>query len=71
MTRTPAQWRKEVPAYDQAVRDVENLRRNWPGRGRAPHVVAHLDPDTRQVSFILRGFPEQLHDLMALLGVSR
>ena len=29
------------------------------------------DPDTEQVSFILRGFPAQLHDLMDLLGVAR
>lgn len=69
--KTVAQWRREVPEYDQAIRDVERLARNWPGHARPPHLVAHLDEDTGQVSFILRGFPAQLHDLMDLLGVSR
>ncbi len=69
--KTVAQWRREVPAYDQAIRDVETLQRNWPGRSRPPHVVAHLDESTGQVSFILRGLPAQLRDLMDLLGVAR
>jgi hypothetical protein len=69
--KTAAQWRREVPEYDDAIRCVEKLARNWPAPSRAPHVVAHLDPDTRQVSFILRGFPSQLHELMDLLGVTR
>lgn len=55
MTRakTTAQWRREVPAYDRAIRAVEDLHKAWPGR--APRIIAHIHPDTRVVSIILDG----------------
>jgi hypothetical protein len=51
--KTTAQWRKEVPAYDRAIRAVEGLIANWPGQRR--NIVAHIHPDTRVVSIILHG----------------
>lgn len=50
---TTAQWRREVPAYDRAFRAVESLLSSgpaWAGR-----VIAHLHPDTRVVSILVRG----------------
>jgi hypothetical protein len=60
--KTTAQWRREVPAYDRAVRAVEALRANWAGKGRLPHIVAHIHPDTRIVSIILHGHPGDRDD---------
>lgn len=51
--KTPAQWRREVPAYDKAYRAVKAMLAEWPGR--PPHMVAHLNPDTRVVSIVLHG----------------
>ena len=51
--KTTAQWRREVPAYDRAIRAAERLlaaRPTWAGR-----VIAHIHPDTRVVSILLRG----------------
>jgi hypothetical protein len=51
--KTAAQWRREVPAYDRMIRDVEQATVRLPfGGGRA--AVAHIDPDTETVSFIVR-----------------
>jgi hypothetical protein len=54
MTRakTTAQWRREVPAYDKAIRAVESAVKAWPG---GPRMIAHVHPDTRVVSLILDG----------------
>jgi hypothetical protein len=51
--KTTAQWRREVPAYDKAIRAAEHLlaaRPTWAGR-----VIAHIHPDTLVVSILLRG----------------
>lgn len=69
MTRakTTAQWRREVPAYDRMIRDVEQVTGRLPfGNGRA--AVAHIDPDTRTVSFILRVVEHELPLLRGLVG---
>lgn len=67
MTRakTPAQWRREIPAYDTALRAVEAVV----ATRRFGHMVAHLDPDTLAVSLVLHGshtqacvVDELLHD---------
>lgn len=50
--KTSAQWRRQAPAYDRAVRVVEALRESWSG---GPLVVAHIHPDTHVVSIILHG----------------
>jgi len=52
--KTTAQWRREVPAYDTAIRAVEAAVKGWPA-GRAPRMIAHLHPDTHVVSIILDG----------------
>lgn len=57
--RTAAQWRREVPAYDQAWTSVEILRVRWPGAGRIPHMVAHIHPDSRVVSIVLHGTADE------------
>lgn len=57
--KTTAQWRREVPAYDQLIRAVQRLAANWPGTGSAPRIIAHLNPDTRVVSVILDGTAEE------------
>jgi hypothetical protein len=49
---TTAQWRREVPAYDKAIRAVEAVAASWPAR---PRMIAHIHPDTRVVSIILDG----------------
>jgi hypothetical protein len=57
MAKSTAQWRREVPAYDKAVRAAEHLLKtcpDWAGR-----VIAHIHPDTLVVSILLRG-PESL-----------
>lgn len=69
MTRakTTAQWRREVPAYDRMCRDVDLLAPHLPfGGGRA--AVAHIDPDTRAVSFIVRVTEADLPALRRLVG---
>lgn len=69
MTRakTTAQWRREVPAYDRMCSDVEVLAPHLPfGGGRA--AVAHIDPDTHRVSFIVRVTDADLPALRALVG---
>ncbi|WP_203823117.1 hypothetical protein [Paractinoplanes ferrugineus] len=63
MTRkTTAQWRREVPAYDKAIRAVEQLLKSWPPSPHGLPLVAHLDPDTRVVSIVLHGTPRQAND---------
>jgi hypothetical protein len=52
--KTTAQWRRDVPAYDRAIRMVEAMHAGWPAR-RVPRSVAHLDPETLTVSIILDG----------------
>lgn len=65
--KTTAQWRREVPAYDRMCRDVEQITHRLPfGNGRA--AVAHIDPDTRTVSFILRVVEHELPLLHGLVG---
>nr|WP_221374450.1 hypothetical protein [Actinoplanes polyasparticus] len=49
--KTLAQWRREFPAYDTAIRAVEALR----GTRLVPHTVAHIHPDTHTVSILLHG----------------
>lgn len=56
--KTTAQWRREVPNYDRAIRAVEAAIQNWPSR-RPPRVIAHIHPDTRVVSIILDGSEAQ------------
>jgi hypothetical protein len=51
--KTTAQWRREVPAYDKAIRAVEAVSAAWPGQ--APRLIAHIHPDTRIVSIIMDG----------------
>lgn len=51
--KTTAEWRREVPAYDKAFRAAESLLAAGPAWDR--RVVAHLHPDTRVVSILLRG----------------
>jgi hypothetical protein len=65
--KTTAQWRREVPAYDRMCRDVEQITHRLPfGGGRA--AVAHIHPDTRTVSFILRVVEHQIPLLRGLVG---
>lgn len=52
-TKTTRQWRREVPAYDRLIRDVEALIASWPGQ--PPRIIAHLNPDTIGLSIILDG----------------
>jgi len=68
MTRmTTAQWRREVPAYDRMCRDVTATAGRLPfGNGRA--AVAHINPDTRVVSFILRVTEADIPLLRDLVG---
>ena len=69
MTRakTTAQWRREVPAYDRMIHDVERVTGRLPfGHGRA--AIAHINPDTRTVSFILRVVEPDLPLLRGLVG---
>ncbi len=40
----------------------------WPGPGPAPHLVAHLDPRRDVVTFVMRGWPEQLAWLVNALA---
>jgi hypothetical protein len=65
--KTTAQWRREVPAYDRMCRDVEAIAHRLPfGGGRG--AVAHIDPNTRTVSFILRVTEVDLPLLRGLVG---
>jgi hypothetical protein len=57
--KTVAEWQRDVPVYDKAVRDVTHLLDNWPD-WRVPRLVAHIDPDTRRVSIVLHGDRVQL-----------
>lgn len=50
--KTLAQWRREFPAYDEAIRAVEAAATVWP---RAPRMIAHIHPDTHIVSIVLDG----------------
>jgi hypothetical protein len=58
--KTVAAWRREVPVYDKAVRDVQDLLTGWPSL-RRPRLVAHIDPNTHVVSIIVDGDKNQFH----------
>lgn len=70
MTRakTPAQWQREVPAYDTAVRAVEAVR----ATGRFGRTEADIDPGTRVVSILLHSSHTQacvVDQLLADYGI--
>jgi hypothetical protein len=60
--------RKIDPEHQALVDQAVALRREWTGPGPIPpHVVAHQDPDTKLLTFHLRGLPEQLDHILAAL----
>ncbi len=62
--KTPAELEQ-----DELVALMKDIEREWRGPGRHPHFVAHLDPRTQAVTFVMRGLPEQLAYIRgALLG---
>lgn len=52
---------KLSPAHQAMAAKVEQVVHEWRGPGpRPPHAVAHEDPDTKLVTWHLRGMPDQL-----------
>lgn len=58
--------RGKNPEHDKMADEVLAFQREWTGPCQAPHVVAHRDEQTGQVSFIVRGGAAQLAHLRAI-----
>ncbi len=55
---------------EELVALIKDVEREWRGPGRHPHFVAHLDPRTEVVTFVMRGLPEQLAYVRAALAAA-
>jgi hypothetical protein len=64
---------KKISAQHQELLDkVLELQQEWDGPGSIPpHVVAHEDPDTKMLTFHLRGLPSQLDHILGALRRAR
>jgi hypothetical protein len=49
------------PEFAEMIEVVQTLKAEWAGPGpRPPRAVAHQDPTTGEVTWHLRGWPDQL-----------
>jgi hypothetical protein len=59
------------PEFQALIDAVEGLLAEWSGPGHVrPHGVAHQDPRTRDLTWHLRGLPEQLDYIRAALAAA-
>ncbi len=69
MTRRPKPEKTAAEReQEELVALMKDIEREWRGPGPHPHFVAHLDPHTEIVTFVMRGLPEQLAYIRAALA---
>lgn len=61
--------RRTDPELEAAAQEATVFMENWAGPGRVhPHVVAHRDPRTKRLTFVVRFLPEQMEHVLPLVA---
>lgn len=61
--------RRTDPELEAAAQEATVFMECWPGPGRVhPHVVAHRNPSTKRMTFVVRFLPEQMRHILPLVG---